>query len=40
MLASPNFAFLKIHDPQLVQLGALAKRYFSDDPNTCLIKLR
>ena len=25
---------------QLVRLGALAERYFPDDPNTCLIKLR
>ena len=40
MVASPNFGFLATHDPQLVQLGALAERYFSDDPNTCLIKLR
>jgi type I restriction enzyme R subunit len=40
MLVSPNFGFLKIHDPQLVRLGALAERYFTDDPNTCLIKLR
>ncbi len=40
MLTSPNFGFLAAHDPQLVQLGALAERYFSDDPNTCLIKLR
>ena len=38
--ASPNFAFLKVHNPQLVQLGALAEKYFADDPNTCLIKLR
>ncbi|TBR56546.1 type I restriction-modification system endonuclease [Westiellopsis prolifica IICB1] len=40
MLVSPNFGFLEIHDPQLVRLGALAERYFTDDPNTCLIKLR
>ena len=40
MVASPNFGFLATHDSQLVQLGALAERYFSDDPNTCLIKLR
>lgn len=37
---SANFAFLAPHDPQLVRLGALAERYFRDDPNTCLIKLR
>lgn len=39
-LRSPNFAFLQSHDPQLVRLGTLAERYFADDPNTCLIKLR
>lgn len=37
---SANFAFLSVHDPQLVRLGALAERYFTDDPSTCLIKLR
>jgi type I restriction enzyme R subunit len=40
MSASPNFEFLKVHDIQLVRLGSLAERYFADDPNTCLIKLR
>ncbi len=35
-----NFAHLKAHDEQLVRLGMLAERYFSDDPNTCLLKLR
>ena len=40
MPPSPNFEFLKIHDHQLVRLGSLAERYFADDPNTCLIKLR
>lgn len=35
-----NFGFLKAYDAQLVRLGALAERYFKDDPNTCLIKLR
>jgi type I restriction enzyme R subunit len=40
MPASLNFSFLAIHDAQLVRLGALAERYFTDDPNTCLIKLR
>lgn len=38
--ASANFGFLKAHDAQLVRLGALAERYFRDDPNTCLLKLR
>jgi type I restriction enzyme R subunit len=37
---SANFAFLRSHDEQLVRLGALAERYFQEDPNTCLIKLR
>jgi len=40
MPPSPNFEFLKIHDHQLVRLGSLAERYFANDPNTCLIKLR
>lgn len=35
-----NFGFLMRHDAQLVRLGALAERYFRDDPNTCLLKLR
>lgn len=35
-----NFGHLKAHDPQLVRLGRLAERYFADDPNTCLLKLR
>lgn len=37
---SANFDFLGKHDAQLVRLAALAERYFKDDPNTCLIKLR
>jgi type I restriction enzyme R subunit len=39
-LKSTNFSFLIVHDAQLGRLGALAERYFADDPNTCLIKLR
>jgi type I restriction enzyme R subunit len=35
-----NFACLQDHDDQLVRLGMLAERYFTDDPNSCLIKLR
>jgi type I restriction enzyme, R subunit len=35
-----NFSFLKAHDEQLVRLGQLAERYFPEDPNTCLLKLR
>jgi type I restriction enzyme, R subunit len=38
--SSANFAFLSSHDAQLVRLGALSERYFKEDPNTCLIKLR
>ncbi|MGE0598983.1 MAG: type I restriction-modification system endonuclease, partial [Dehalococcoidia bacterium] len=37
---SPNFAYLEQHDEQLVRLGLLAERYFPDDPNTTLLKLR
>jgi type I restriction enzyme R subunit len=37
---SANFDFLRLHDEQLARLGALAERYFKDDPNTCLIKVR
>jgi type I restriction enzyme R subunit len=35
-----NFAHLGEHDDQLLRLGLLAERYFPDDPNTALIKLR
>jgi type I restriction enzyme R subunit len=35
-----NFGHLKAHDEQLVRLGRLAERYFPEDPNTCLLKLR
>jgi hypothetical protein len=34
-LKSANFSFLAVHDVQLVRLGALAERYFKDDPVTC-----
>jgi len=37
---SSNFGHLTAHDEQLVRLGMLAERYFEDDPNTCLLKLR
>ena len=40
ILATPNFGFLAKQDPNLVQLGALAERYFRDDPSACLFKLR
>ena len=35
-----NFTHLRAHDEQLVRLGLLAERYFAEDPNTCLLKLR
>ena len=35
-----NFKFLEKIEPQLMRLGALAERYFPDDPNTSLMKLR
>jgi type I restriction enzyme R subunit len=35
-----NFGFLAEHDEQLVRLGMLAERYFPEDPNTSLLKLR
>ena len=35
-----NFAHLRPHDEQLLRLGMLAERYFADDSNTCLLKLR
>jgi hypothetical protein len=40
MLLTGNFGFLTGHDPQLVQLGALAERYFRDDSATAIFKLR
>lgn len=35
-----NFAQLQQHDAQLLRIGMLAERYFTEDPNTCLLKLR
>ncbi len=37
---SANFRHLRPYDAQLFRLGALAERYFPDDPNTALLKLR
>lgn len=37
---SSNFSHLHAQDEQLARLGMLAERYFADDPNTCLLKLR
>lgn len=35
-----NFDVLRSYEEQLWRLGALAERYFAEDPNTCLLKLR
>lgn len=35
-----NFAVLQEYDEQLLRLGMLAERYFAEDPNTSLLKLR
>ena len=37
---STNFVHLRSYDEQLFRLGSLAERYFPEDPNTALIKLR
>ena len=37
---SPNFEFLRDHDPLLVRYTAQAETYVFSDPNTALIKLR
>ena len=39
-LARSGFGFLAVEEAQLSRLGALAERYFHDDPATALIKLR
>ncbi len=39
-ITSLNFSFLKAHDARLVHLGALAEKYFTEDPSTTLVKLR
>ena len=40
MLPTSNFAFLKVHNAQLAQLGALAERYFRDHSGTAVFKRR
>src|SRR5262249_43505031 len=40
VLPQTNFAHLQEYDGQLLRLGMLAEKYFPDDPNTCLLKLR
>ena len=37
---STNFLHLQSYDEQLFRLGVLAEKYFPDDPNTALLKLR
>jgi len=37
---SANFHHLRGYDEQLFRLGVLAERYFPEDPNTTLLKLR
>lgn len=37
---SSNFSILASLSPELAKLGSRAERYFPDDPNTALIKLR
>jgi type I restriction enzyme, R subunit len=39
-LPPTNFSHLQEHDQLLVQLGMLAEKYFTDDPNTSILKLR
>lgn len=39
-LPKTNFIQLQEHDEQLLRLGMLAEKYFPDDPNTSLLKLR
>jgi type I restriction enzyme, R subunit len=40
VVSTSNFGFLSGYDAQLAQLGALAERYFHDDPGTAILKLR
>ncbi|GAA0723117.1 type I restriction-modification system endonuclease [Dokdonella soli] len=40
MAGVSNFSVLRGYEEQLWRLGALGERYFAEDPNTCLIKLR
>lgn len=40
VLPASNFSCLQPYAQQLVRLGMLSERYFAEDPNTCLLKLR
>ncbi len=37
---SSNFWMLSTYAPDLAKLGMRAEKYFADDPNTCLLKVR
>jgi type I restriction enzyme R subunit len=40
MTGSHNFGFLAAHDPELVRLGADAERFFAQDPDVTILRLR
>lgn len=40
MSRSANFSFLAKHSVQLERLGALGERFFADDANTAILKMR
>ncbi|MFN9058340.1 MAG: hypothetical protein ACK5W5_15375, partial [Cyanobacteriota bacterium] len=39
-MLTTNFSHLRSYDEQPFRLGVLAERYFPEDPNTALLKLR
>ncbi|MFM7641325.1 MAG: hypothetical protein ACKO45_07215 [Cyanobium sp.] len=39
-MLTTNFSHLRGYDEQLFRLGLLAERYFPEDPNTAMLKLR
>jgi hypothetical protein len=40
LTTSANFEILVTVEPRLVRFGGQVERYFGDDPNTCLLKVR
>jgi hypothetical protein len=40
LTSSSNFNFLEVHDRELLTLVRFAEKYYNNDPNTSLIKLR
>ncbi|CAD5977135.1 Type I restriction enzyme EcoKI R protein [Planktothrix tepida] len=40
LTSSNNFDFLEVHDRELLTLVSLAEKYYNNDPNTSLMKLR